>query len=335
MFRHNGAVTALAVSSDGKRVASAGSDRIVRVWDSATGHELTQFRTPPDRVTALAFSTDPEKDELLVEDVKVGLALWNLKTGHRRKNWHGQGSGVEALVFSSDGKRLVTIGRDGKLVTIDLTRPQGQQRDRGWEAKEQSARFWWRLFHGSENSAERGATYAIAFTPDARTVYAIDRKLDITQLDVATGRIEMLKLMHPKENRNADVLQPVSVVALSANSRWAAWGNGDNQIGLVDVPHAKATGLLSGHKSPVVTLAFTPDGLMLASADTEGQVICWTRPDSESPFEARKSGMRFRAALLMFSPDGKRLYGASSDGDVNCWDTATLNFLQPMPESEK
>jgi len=150
-------------------------------------------------------------------------------------------------------------------------------------------------------------------------------------MDVLSKAVEVLDLTDRKVDRKAEVVQPVRVVALSANGGWVAWGNGDNQIGLVEIPSGPIR-LLRGHKASVVALAFTANGRTLASVDADGRLIRSTLPGPGTELEVRKGSARFRATVLAFSPDGKRLYGAGADGEVRCWDAATLEPMLLMEE---
>src|SRR5262245_3035154 len=55
---HSGGVTAIAVSPDGKSVLSGGVDRVVKLWDLATGFPLREFGDLASPVHAVAFSPD-------------------------------------------------------------------------------------------------------------------------------------------------------------------------------------------------------------------------------------------------------------------------------------
>jgi WD40 repeat protein len=55
---HIGFVMGLAFSPDSLRLASAGADETVRIWDVARGREVLTLRGPEDRVHAVAFSPD-------------------------------------------------------------------------------------------------------------------------------------------------------------------------------------------------------------------------------------------------------------------------------------
>src|SRR5262245_18325338 len=55
---HQGAVTAVAVSPDGKRLATASADRTVKSWDIMTGELVLTARGHTGSVNAVAFSPD-------------------------------------------------------------------------------------------------------------------------------------------------------------------------------------------------------------------------------------------------------------------------------------
>ncbi len=71
-----GNTLALALSADGRRLATAGEDKIIRLWDTATGKELHRFEGHTDIVNCLAFS--PDGHRLLSASMDRTVRLWGL-----------------------------------------------------------------------------------------------------------------------------------------------------------------------------------------------------------------------------------------------------------------
>ncbi|MFI6740534.1 AAA family ATPase [Nonomuraea sp. NPDC050451] len=82
---------------------------------------------------------------------------------------------------------------------------------------------------------------------------------------------------------------------------------------------ALATGARGVMGGPVSGVAFSPDGTMLASADSDGTVVLWdvrSRRQLGGPLSGNDASM----PRVAFSPDGSTLAGAGPDGTVLLWD---------------
>src|SRR5262245_23554370 len=78
-FRHAGPVASVAYSRDGKLIATACSDRVVRLWNAATGREVSALRGHEAEVRCLAFS--PDGKALASGGGDRTVRLWDLATG--------------------------------------------------------------------------------------------------------------------------------------------------------------------------------------------------------------------------------------------------------------
>src|SRR5262249_3564789 len=146
---HTQGVTALAISPDGFRLASGSDDKMVKVWDAATGRELRTF-SHKGQVRAVAFSSESRR--LAVAYGAHGepgeVRIWDLTDRKNKEiftlNMHTKA--VRAVAFSPDGRYLATASNDE---TVRL-----------WNAAE-----------GTEASVLRGhktAVLALAFSPDSQ-----------------------------------------------------------------------------------------------------------------------------------------------------------------------
>jgi WD40 repeat protein len=74
---------------------------------------------------------------------------------------------------------------------------------------------------------------------------------------------------------------------------------------------------LAGHTNYVRSLAFSPDGKLLASSSDDGTLILWNAASGKELITLQTHADR--ATRLAFSPDGKTLASAGNDGTVEFW----------------
>jgi WD40 repeat protein len=101
-----GRVNALAMSSDGRWLASSGDDRLVRVWDVEAGSVLRRFEGHRAPVWVLAFSPDGKLLASAGDDDE--LRVWTLESGEARR--YPSKDLVYSVAFSPDSQRLAWTG---------------------------------------------------------------------------------------------------------------------------------------------------------------------------------------------------------------------------------
>ncbi len=301
---HAGSVIAVAISRDGMVVASAGSDRAVRLWDLATGRALRVLEGHTQAVRAVAFSPDGvllascagpgdgDSKEVLRNWKEAEIVLWEVATGKRRATLQGQPGTAMALAFSPDGKKLAVAGG-----TFD---PDARNSDLRW--KQGEARLWDVATGEGRRIGSHGAAFhSLAFAPNGQTVaVGTTHGVDIRLLAVATGK---------ETGRLGPHRGWVHSLAFSPDGKTLAAGRADHTVQLWDIVKRRVRAVCRGHGGEVHAVAYGPDSRQVASTGADNQVRVWDAATGKERLTLRVGAMggSTEANGLAFTPDGKTL----------------------------
>lgn len=110
---HTDAAYALAVSPDGKFIATGAYDQKIRLWDAATGKEIALLKGHNGAVNGLSFRADGKV--LASASADRTVKLWSIPGGQRLDTLSQPTKEQTSVVFSADGKTLFAAGGDNRI----------------------------------------------------------------------------------------------------------------------------------------------------------------------------------------------------------------------------
>jgi WD40 repeat protein len=286
---------ALAISSDGKLLASFSADSVVQVHDLKNGKPLASFPKAGWRVAFGIFA--PDSKQLLSAGSDFALHFWDVSTGKDVRAFAIHPGSINAFSLSRDGERAATTCADG-IIRI------------------------WEVASGKEvqHISGQNGMAGIALTPDGKNVAAevdvdVHRLRHAIQLWDATTGAKVRQFQ-------SDHLGWHCALAFSGDGKWlAATGGGfQRTIILWDAATGKQIYTLDTHQEPVRSLAFSPNSKTLASGG-DSTIRLWDlATGKESP---RGPGHQGAVVAVAFRPDGRSLVTGGLDKTIRIWDTAS------------
>jgi WD40 repeat protein len=284
LLAHPGQVTSAVLSSDGARLVTGCGDKLVRLWNLATGQVERPFTGPTLGVLCVALNA--AGTQVAAGSADKTLFLWEAATAKEVKKFP-LAAAVHSVAFTPDGKLLAAGLADNSIHLFDLAL--------GKETK--------------TLNGHKGAVNALVFTSKGDQLLSASADKTVQLWTIADGKAKT-SLEHGAA---------VQALALSKDGTRVAAGGADKAVKVWTLADGKLQTTLTT-PAAVHALSFSPDGsrLLVGGEDNKARVYGVDGPLVE--FFAHEGPV----LAVIYHGDGKRVFTASADKTVRPWSLSLL-----------
>ncbi|KAI0080154.1 WD40 repeat-like protein [Panus rudis PR-1116 ss-1] len=279
----------IALSPDGKIIASVSFDDKIQLWSAQTGEMMTLFSEGHEsKVISIAFS--PNGRYIASGAYDDTIRIWSVQTGKRiYEPLEGHTERITSVIFSPDSKYIASGSAD-KTIRI------------------------WRI-STRELVLEplRGHTYwitSLAYSPNSKILASGSLDETIRIWNTENGEV----VMHPLEDHTAEI----TCVIFSPDGKYLASGSRDKTIRIWSTETGEVMTILEGHKDWVTYITFSFDSQYIASGSDDCTVRVWDIRSGSmimQPLEGHTDWITFVA----FTLDSRNVISGSDDHTIRVW----------------
>jgi cytochrome c len=279
---HGGPVRALAISPDGSRAVSGSFDASAIRWSLERNVAEQVMRFHDGAVNAVAWLQD---GRIVTAGADAHIAIWTPGNPEPDKVLDGHGGPIAALAVSPDGAMLASASWDH---TVRL----------------------WPLAGGAPRVLEGNSqnVNGVAFSPDGGELVSAGYDATLRIWRVRDGNVSVHNLP-----------SPLNTVAVAPDGEIAAAG-ADGKVYFLS-PQGELRGDVQASPTPVIALAMSRDGTLVAAAGIRGSVSIIERKARK--LEHTLVGPGLPVWSVAFFPDNRTLLTGGADRIIRRWDAVS------------
>ena len=287
---HGGPVRSLAISADGQSAISGSFDSTAIRWSLARNAAEQVLRFHADAVNAVAQLKD---GRAVTAGADGRIAIWSAGKTQPDTVFEGHTAPIVALAVSPDHATLGSASWDH---TVRL----------------------WPLAGGAPRVLEGHAqnVNGVAFAPDGRTLVSVSYDLSV----------RIWPLAGPASPTVLTMPSPLNAVAVGADGEIAV-GGADGKVYFLTGDGAVAGEVAAGPR-PVISIAISPDGALVAAASIGGSVAVIDR--KTRALARTLVGPGLPVWSVAFLPDSRTLLTGGTDSIIRRWNATTGEPIDPL-----
>jgi WD40 repeat protein len=293
-------VYAVAVSKNGKFIASGGVDRTIKLWDAATGNELFTMSGHSEPISTLAFTPD---GKFLVSACERQIKIWDTSNGKevRQVAEPGPQNRIPLLTVNDDGTKIVAWVQNTYIEVYTLADGKQVKSKPVHERKVTCLAF-----------SNDGAWAALGSQDGSIRIWDIAKEARSPDFDLPAHQEAVNDVLFTPDRKR--------IVTAAQDGQLRVW-----ELAALKPDKSEPKQSVQAHKQRIRGLAMSPDGKSFATASYDNTVKLWDIDtlkelrswDFKMPVIPGTSGdpeVRPFVRSLVFSHDSKHIITANSNG---------------------